>query len=414
VTGYIDDPGPAIELGQAGDAGTDRICISKLTLTDFRNYKSAALSCSPLPCVLFGGNGAGKTNCLEAISLLTAGRGLRGLTFSELARHGGSGSWAVSAQLCIGRDGVQIGTGIQPVQGGGSASRTPRLVKMDGVLAKGSGALARVRMLWLTPAMDSLFTGRASERRRFLDRFVLSLDPSYANAAAAFERAMRQRNKALETFAPPQLLDALEDQMAEAAVQVATARRSAVETLAAEILAERDREPNSAFPWSEIVLTGHLESRIGTESPSDAGTEYRRLLRHMRERDSAAGRTLIGPHRSDLDVTHGPKGMAAKLCSTGEQKALLVGLILAQARLIKTSGEGVPPLILLDEVAAHLDLDRRLSLFSSIAALRAQVWMTGTDREMFAPLHEAQAAQFFLVSNGAFLHADDAESGSKH
>jgi DNA replication and repair protein RecF len=391
----------------------ERIWISKLTLTDFRNYRAATLQCGPDSVVLLGGNGAGKTNCLEALSLLTAGRGLRALPFSELAHREGAGGWAVAARLFTGESEMKIGTGIQP-QEGRVSSRAARTVKIDDAVSKSSGALARVRMLWLTPAMDGLFTGPASERRRFVDRFVLSLDPTYAAAAAAFDRAMRQRNKALETESPPQLLTALEAQMAAAAVRIAEARMEAIEALASEIEAKRSRDAQSAFPWSEVALTGHLETQIGSVAVPELEASYCRLLAQMRERDRAAGRTLIGPHRSDLEVVHGPKGMSAKMCSTGEQKALLVGLVLAQARLIKSSGEHVAPLILLDEIAAHLDFERRLALFASIASLKAQVWMTGTDRQVFEPFRETQAAQFFLVSNGAFMPADDEESALKH
>jgi DNA replication and repair protein RecF len=405
VSGYLEEP------GAAGGAG--RIWVSKLTLTDFRNYRGATLQCGPDCVVLLGGNGAGKTNCLEAISLLTAGRGLRALPFSELAHREGPGGWAVAARLFAGDSEMKIGTGIQP-QEGGAASRTARTVKIDDAISKSSGALARVRMLWLTPAMDGLFTGPASERRRFVDRFVLSLDPSYAAVAAAFDRAMRQRNKALETESPPQLLTALEAQMAAAAVRIAEARTQAIEALASEIQAERDRDAQSAFPWSEVALTGHLETQIASVAAPEVEASYCRLLAQMRERDRAAARTLIGPHRSDLEVAHGPKGMPAKMCSTGEQKALLVGLVLAQARLIKSSGEHVAPLILLDEIAAHLDFERRLALFASIASLEAQVWMTGTDRQVFEPFRQTQAAQFFLVSNGAFIPANDEESALKH
>ncbi len=392
----------------------DRIWIGKLTLTDFRNYRSAVLTAGPAPVVLIGSNGAGKTNCLEAISLLTAGRGLRSLPFSELARIGGSGGWAVAAGLFIGGEETDIGTGIQLPPDGTLSSRAARIVKIDHAIAKGSGALARIRMLWLTPAMDSLFTGPASERRRFLDRLALSLDPAYASAAAAFDRAMRQRNKALESFSPSQLLDAIEAQMAAAAVHIASVRHHAVRGLEAEIAEERSRAPDSLFPWAALSLDGHLERQIGSEDNNGICISYELLLAHSRDRDRAAGRALTGPHRSDLEVVHGPRGMPAKRCSTGEQKALLVGLALAQARLIKAASAGQSPLLLLDEIAAHLDLDRRLALFSAIASLSAQVWMTGTDTDIFAPLHDIAGAQFFLVSNGAFSPANDVESGRKH
>ena len=364
------------------------------------------------PVVLAGPNGAGKTNCLEAVSLLTAGRGLRSLPFSDLGRNGGSGGWAIAARVSIAGEEIEIGTGVQPSPDGIVSARAARIVKIDHAIAKGSGALARVRMLWLTPAMDGLFTGPASDRRRFLDRLVLSLDPSYASAAAIFDRAMRQRNKALESLSPPQLLNAIEAQMADAAASIAAARRRVTESLASEILAERD--PDSVFPWAGLTLQGHLEGQAGAMDEGEMSGLYRRLLANARDRDRAAGRTLTGPHRSDLEVTHGPKSTPAKMCSTGEQKALLIGLVLAHARLIKKTCGGVSPLILLDEIAAHLDLGRRLALFSSIASLNAQVWMTGTDADIFLPLGNVTETQFFHVSNGAIVPANDAESASEH
>ncbi|WKW50918.1 DNA replication/repair protein RecF [Rhodomicrobium lacus] len=393
---------------------TDRIAIAKLTLTDFRNYRAATLLTGAGPVVLAGANGAGKTNCLEAVSLLTAGRGLRSLPFPELARSGGSGGWAVAAELGVAGEDMHIGTGIQLPPDGMLTARAARTVKIDHALAKGSGALARIRMLWLTPSMDGLFTGPAADRRRFLDRLVLSLDPGYAAAAAAFERAMRQRNKALEEFDSPPMLTAIEAQMAEAAVAMAVARARAVSALSAEIEAERARDPDSLFPWAALSLVGTLEEQAGALSEDAMREGYVRSLAHGRDRDRAAGRTLAGPHRSDLDVTHGPKAMPARMCSTGEQKALLVGLVLAQARLIKRAAAGIAPLILLDEIAAHLDIGRREALFSSIVALNAQVWMTGTDLATFTPLRSAIETQLFVVSNGSIMPANDAERAAKH
>ena len=393
---------------------SSRIWIGKLTLTDFRNYRAATMMVQPGPVVLVGPNGAGKTNCLEAVSLLAAGRGLRSLPFSELARSGGAGGWAIAARVSIAGEEIEIGTGVQPSPDGTVSVRAARIVKIDHALAKGSGALASVRMLWLTPAMDGLFTGPASDRRRFLDRLVLSLEPSYASAAAIFDRAMRQRNKALESLSPPQLLTAIEAQMADAAVSMAAARRRATESLAAEIVEERGRDPDSVFPWAALALQGSLEEQAGTMDEGEMSDAYRQLLASARDRDRAAGRTLTGPHRSDLEVTHGPKNTLAKMCSTGEQKALLIGLVLAHARLIKRTSGGVSPLILLDEIAAHLDLGRRLALFSSIASLNAQVWMTGTDADIFSPLQNVTETQLFLVSNGAIVVANDAESAPEH
>ncbi len=391
-----------------------RIWIGKLTLTDFRNYRAATVEAPPGAVVLTGPNGAGKTNCLEAISLLAAGRGLRSLPFADLVRSGGSGGWAIAARVFIADEEIEIGTGVQPSPDGVVSARAARIVKIDHVIAKGSGALARIRMLWLTPAMDGLFTGPASERRRFLDRLALSVDPSYATAAATFDRAMRQRNKALETFSPAGLLDAIEAQMAAAAVSMAAVRARAVESLAAEIAAERERDPDSLFPWAAVALQGHLEEQIGTADEESLSAAYRRVLAQGRDRDRAAGRTLAGPHRCDLEVVHGPKQAHAKICSTGEQKALLIGLTLAQARLVKQVSGGVSPVILLDEIAAHLDLGRRLALFSRLAGLSAQVWMTGTDADIFMPLKNVTEMQLFLVSNGAIMPANDAESASEH
>ncbi len=411
----------------AGSGETNRTWIGKLTLTDFRNYKTATLTSTPAPVVLSGANGAGKTNCLEAISLLTAGRGLRSLPFSELARNGGAGGWAVAAKVYAGAEEIEIGTGVQAPPGGVLGVRTPRVVRIGGAPAKGSGALARIRMVWLTPAMDSLFTGAASERRRFIDRLALSLDPTYAHAAVTFDRAMRQRNKALEDMSPPKLLDGIEAQMAAAAAEMAVMRHRAIEALAAEIEAERARAPDSAFPWAVLSLQGHLEAQTASAmektdvpQPDERGdfakagiqASYMQFLARNRGRDREAGRTLVGPHRSDLEVTHGPKAMPAKMCSTGEQKALLVGLALAQARLVKQVSGGIAPLVLLDEIAAHLDGDRRAALFSSIASLDAQVWMTGTDSAMFDPLRDATAVQFFRVWEGTFTPMNGAETGS--
>ena len=231
---------------------------------------------------------------------------------------------------------------------------------------------------------------------------------------ARLPSSIGQRNKALESLSPPQLLNAIEAQMAQAAASIATARRRATESLAGEILEERDRDPDSVFPWARLTLQGHLEGQAVAMDEGDMSDAYRQLLASMRDRDRAAGRTLIGPHRSDIEVIHGPKSAPAKICSTGEQKALLIGLVLAHSRLIKKTSDGMSPLILLDEIAAHLDVGRRLALFSSIASLNAQVWMTGTDADIFLPLGNVIETQFFCVSNGAIVLANDAESASEH
>jgi DNA replication and repair protein RecF len=314
----------------------------------------------------------------------------------------------------MGNRDLTAGTGIQPSAAAASSSRATRIVKIDDRIVKGSGALADIRILWLTPSMDSLFTGAASERRRFLDRLALSLDPTYARHAAVFDRAMRQRNRALETFSASALLDALDQQMASAALAMAVARNRAVRNLSLEIDAARQRAPDSVFPWAGISLRGTLEEQCAAGDEEETLENYLKLLAQGRERDRVAGRTLVGPHRSDLDVVHGPKSLPAKVCSTGEQKALLVGLVIAQARLVKAKTGGLAPLVLLDEIAAHLDPERRLALFSSLASLNAQVWMTGTDLDTFRPLQEWVPAQLFLVSNGTFTPQSDAESLGKH
>jgi DNA replication and repair protein RecF len=386
---------------------TDRLSVRKLTLTGFRNYGLASAWFASDPVVLTGPNGAGKTNCLEAISLLTAGRGLRGVPFPELVGHGANG-WAVAAEI-DGPDGeMQVGTGLQPDANGVVSPRAGRTVRIDGRSAKSSASLAVNRILWLTPAMDGLFTGPAGDRRRFLDRFVLSLDPDYAAPAAVYERAMRQRNKALETDAPQSFIAGLELQMADAAIAMAAARVTGFDALARTIEEERDTE--SPFPWAVVTLEGTVEASLRNLGHEAAQGAFLRDLIASRERDRAAGRTLLGPHRSDFAVRHGPKDMPAKLCSTGEQKALLLGLILAQARLVKAQAAGAAPLVLLDEVAAHLDIDRRRGLFQSVAALQAQVWMTGTDDAAFQPFKDFANPQFFHVSHGTIRPRAGAES----
>lgn len=389
-----------------------RTWISRLSLTNFRNYAALSLAVDPRNVVLVGQNGAGKTNCLEALSLLNPGRGLRGQPHASLARQGGDGTWAVAVKGHSGEQEFALGTG---VAAGAVSARPSRTVRIDGAPARSSGALAeRLRLVWLTPAMDGLFTGPAAERRRFLDRIVLSFEPSFAAPAAAFERAMRQRNCALEDGPHPSLLDSLELQMAEAATAIVFQRRAAVQALA-ELGAQRVFAAETAFPGFALGLQCALDERVGEgSSAADIEDWYAQRLRLGRDRDRAAKRTLSGPHRSDLAVVHGVKQMAAALCSTGEQKALLLGLILAQARLVKTVNRGVAPLILLDEVAAHLDELRREALFGEIAALDAQAWMTGTDIAVFTPLAQGGSAQVFLVSNGAIRAVEDEESRHNH
>jgi len=369
--------------------------VRSLKLTDFRNYERTELSLDARPVVLAGSNGAGKTNLLEAVSLLGPGHGLRGRPYAELAREGGAGGFAVAGKVVLRDDEVEIGTGLVS---GAREETTGRTVRIAGK-ERSAGALAEyVNLVWLIPAMDGLFTGSASERRRFLDRLVLAVDPKMRSPLGRYDRAMRQRNRLFQMReGSAALFEGLEEQMAEAGAAIAAARLDATGRLAALIERMRAERGEGPFPWASVALEGQLEAALTARSATEVEDKFRLALEAGRERDRAATRALEGPHLSDLIVMHGPKDVAAARCSSGEQKALLIGLILAKAELIKAV-EGVPPLILLDEVAAHLDEARREALFAQILALKSQAWMTGTDRDLFQPL--GQDAQIFAVNRG--------------
>ncbi|MER9315677.1 DNA replication/repair protein RecF [Mesorhizobium sp. M0659] len=367
--------------------------ISKLTLTNFRNYAALSIGFSPGAVVFSGDNGAGKTNLLEAISLLTPGRGLRRAPYVDVAREGGDGGFALHARLDGPEGQVEIGTGIT---GGEAAGEGGRKVRINGAPARSADAMLEwLRVVWLTPAMDGLFPGPAADRRRFLDRLVLAVDPGHGQRALDYEKAMRGRNRLLtEGSRDGAWFDAIEMQMAETGVAIAAARAELVRLLTAMI----DRLPSSGpFPQADISLSGDLESDVATAPAVDVEERYRAALADGRERDRAAGRTFDGPHRSDLLVRHRPKAMPAELCSTGEQKALLVGIVLSHARL---TGEmsGMTPILLLDEIAAHLDAGRRAALFSILEELSCQAFMTGTDAALFSSLRGR--AQFLTVDHG--------------
>lgn len=367
--------------------------ISKLTLTNFRNYAALSIGFSPGAVVFSGDNGAGKTNLLEAISLLTPGRGLRRAPYVDVAREGGDGGFALHARLDGPEGQVEIGTGIT---GGEAAGEGGRKVRINGAPARSADAMLEwLRVVWLTPAMDSLFTGPAADRRRFLDRLVLAIDPGHGQRALDYEKAMRGRNRLLtEGSRDGAWFDAIEMQMAETGVAIAAARAELVRLLAAMM----DRLPSSGpFPQADISLFGDLESDVASAPAVDVEERYRAALADGRERDRAAGRTLDGPHRSDLLVRHRPKAMPAELCSTGEQKALLVGIVLSHARLIGEMS-GMTPILLLDEIAAHLDAGRRAALFSILEELNCQAFMTGTDAALFSSLRGR--AQFLTVDHG--------------
>ncbi|MER8979720.1 DNA replication/repair protein RecF [Mesorhizobium sp. M0870] len=374
--------------------------ISKLTLTNFRNYAALTIDLAPGAVVFSGDNGAGKTNLLEAISFLTPGRGLRRAPYADVARERGDGGFALHARL-DGPDGqVEIGTGIS---GGDTAGEGGRRVRINGAPARSAeDMLEWLRVVWLTPAMDALFTGPAADRRRFLDRLVLAIDPGHGQRAIDYEKAMRGRNRLLtEGSRDGRWFDAIETQMAETGVAIAAARAEMVRLLAAMI----DRLPDTGpFPQADIGLSGDLEAEIAVAPAVDVEERFRRTLADGRERDRAAGRTLDGPHRSDLMVRHRPKAMPAELCSTGEQKALLVGIVLSHARL---TGEmsGMTPILLLDEIAAHLDSRRRTALFSILEELNCQAFMTGTDAALFSSLQGR--AQFLTVDHGTVGPTED-------
>ncbi|WP_421914571.1 DNA replication/repair protein RecF [Mesorhizobium sp.] len=366
--------------------------ISKLTLTNFRNYAALSIDLSPGAVVFSGDNGAGKTNLLEAISFLTPGRGLRRAPYGDVAREGGDGGFALHARLDGPQGEAEIGTGIS----GGDAGEGGRRVRINGATARSAeDMLEWLRVVWLTPAMDGLFTGPAGDRRRFLDRLVLAIDPGHGQRALDYEKAMRGRNRLLaEGSRDGAWFDAIEMQMAETGVAIAAARAELARLLAAMI----DRLPDAGpFPQADISLSGELEREVGTWPAVDVEERFRRALAGGRDRDRAAGRTLDGPHRSDLVVRHRPKAMPAELCSTGEQKALLVGIVLSHARL---TGEmsGMTPILLLDEIAAHLDSGRRAALFSILEELNCQAFMTGTDAALFSSL--SGRAQFLTVDHG--------------
>ena len=388
-------------------------------LTDFRSYSSARLEIDARPIVLTGPNGAGKTNLLEAISLLTPGRGLRRAKLSDVTRHGTTNGWAVAARL-TGPDGdIDLGTGLQrgPSANGGdfepqgeAEKFERRVVRIDGETASGPGALAGLlNVSWLTPQMDRLFQEGAAGRRRFLDRLVFGFDPEHGRRLTTYEKAMRERSRLLKTRSGDRhWLAALENLMAEHGIAVAAARNEAVARLTSA-LAERDARIAESFPQPGLALNGATEGWL-TEMPALAAEDrFRDELAANRRRDAEAGGAVVGPHRSDLLVRHAAKDMPASLCSTGEQKALLIGIVLADARL-KASLQGMAPVLLLDEVAAHLDADRRRVLFDEICALGAQAWTTGTDAEMFAGLRGR--AQFFTVADGVLTPGLDPAGSS--
>jgi DNA replication and repair protein RecF len=370
--------------------------VARLALTDFRSYASLRLALDGRPVVLTGPNGAGKTNLLEALSFLAPGRGLRGAALTEVGRRGmGEDTprpWGVAVTLVTYDGEIEIGTGLAPEATEGTARRALRI---DGKPQRGQSGLAeRVGALWITPEMDTLFGDGAGARRRFLDRLVFGLDTAHAERLASYERALRERARILRgqkfgAAADPAWLGALERTMAEQGIAVTAARQHLIFRLNAAC--EMGVGP---FPAARLALSGEIESLLDRLPALDAEETFREHLAEARVRDAEGGGAALGPHRSDLEAVHVPKGAPARLCSTGEQKALLISIVLANARL-RALDRGAAPLLLLDEVVAHLDEERREALYAEIAALGCQAWLTGTDEAVFASI--AFTAQHFRV-----------------
>lgn len=384
---------------RAGDGRAEEsFAVRRLRLIDFRNYAEATIAPGARLIALSGDNGAGKTNLLEALSLLASGRGLRGVPFAELARIGGSGGWSVHAAVEGRTCASEIGTGLESdaADGAGRARR----VRIDGKTARGPGALdEHIRLIWLTPALDRLFAGPGGERRRFFDMLVAALDPAHRRRLAGYEKAMRERNRLLATPSPePAWLDGLELQLAELGTALAAARNQAADLLNAAMAEMRGQLAALGFPHAALALAGEPEALLTRHKAVEVEDICRRMLRDSRNADARTGRMRHGPHRSDLRVAHGVRGMPAHLCSTGEKKALLIALVLAHARAVARALDGAAPVMLLDEIAAHLDARRRDGLMEYLAEGRAQVWMTGTAASLFAAA--GARAESYRIDNG--------------
>ncbi|MEI9887933.1 MAG: DNA replication/repair protein RecF [Rhizomicrobium sp.] len=377
--------------------------MTRLTLRNFRSYAETELVTNGAPVVLAGPNGAGKTNLLDALSLLSPGRGLRGAKLGEHVRRGPSAApsdalWAVAAQVTRQGESYEIGTGLTLGPNGGER----RAVRLNGAPAQSSAELGElVQMLWLTPAMDRLFIEGASGRRKFLDRLVLGFDAGHARTTTRYETAMRERARLLK-FGPrdPTWLDGLEAEMVEAGIAMAAARATTVERLNRALAA---RGEAGAFPAAQLALDGDTDALLA-ELGGGAAEALREKLARSRIRDAEAGRTTFGPHLSDLAVRHTQKRADARACSTGEQKALLISIVLADAWELSAARGGHAPLLLLDEIAAHLDAVRRAALFEEILSLGAQAWMTGTDLSLFEGLNGR--ADILHVNDGHFARQE--------
>jgi DNA replication and repair protein RecF len=379
---------------------TDQNAVVRLSLTDFRCYPSLRLDTDERPVVLTGPNGAGKTNLLEAISFFAAGRGLRRARLDDVTRGdapvGNGLRWAVAGTLAAASGEIEIGTGFEPAFDGGDGGR--RVVRLNGTDAPSQTILGEVfAAVWLVPEMDRLFLEGASGRRRFFDRLVSVFDPAHTRRLNEYEQAMRERTRLLRGEringrpADASWLGALEQRMAESGIALAAARRLFVRRLL--VACELGVGP---FPAASVALVGDVEAWLQETAALQVEDNFKEALAQSRSADREAGRALVGPHRSDIEVTHVAKGQPAAICSTGEQKALLLSIVLAHARLVALD-RGAPPVLLMDEVVAHLDEDRRAALFDEICAIGAQAWMTGTDHDLFRDFGDR--AQNFRVEN---------------
>lgn len=370
--------------------------VRELQLTNFRCYEGARLAeMAAGPVILYGPNGAGKTNVLEAVSLLSPGRGLRGAKITEMQnRKFASAPWSIAARVETPYGETRIGTGRDP-------AKDSRLVRINGEAARGQNMLAEyLSCVWLTPQMDGLFIDAASSRRRFLDRLVFAFDPSHSGRVTRYENAMRQRSRLLqEGHADPVWVDALEETMAETGVAIAAARLDFAARLQQACL---EGDEGKTFPLARLRVAGTVEELLTNTPALEVEELFKYQLKQSRAQDAVSGGAATGPHKGDLAVHYAAKDMPADQCSTGEQKALLIGIVLAHSRLIKAE-KGAPPILLLDEVAAHLDDHRRSVLHEILLALGGQVWLTGTDQNLFADL--AGKGTFFSIQNNALVHA---------
>jgi DNA replication and repair protein RecF len=368
-----------------------------LTLSDFRNYASLSVQLEPRHIVLTGHNGAGKTNLLEAISLLAPGRGLRRAAYDDMARKQGVGGFAIGAKIAVEDDETQLGTGTGAAVGEATGAR---IVRINGTQEKSADALNdHLRITWLTPAMDGVFTGPAADRRKMLDRMVLAIEPAHGRHAVDFEKAVRSRNRLIaDDVNDAAWYAALEHEISTHGAAITLARHRFVSALNAMASSGFDR---AAFPSAGLSLVGEIDAMAG--NTDDLAEAYRATMARSRPADRQAGRTLIGPHRTELEVMHVAKNMPAAIASTGEQKALLTGMVLAHAALIAQTS-GLTALLLLDEIGAHFDAGRRAQLFEILDQLGGQAIMTGTETHLFDALEER--AQFFTIADSVVRPQD--------